>query len=87
MASEPSPRASQLLTGELVSGMITGGITSTIGTTAMYPLHRLKVIMQTQDGHPSVASGKIPRYTLVHSFGRLIKVRPVTSKGVPGIIS
>jgi len=50
--------ASQVLT-DLAIGGISGAITK----TAMSPIERVKLLMQTQDSNPDVISGKVQRYT------------------------
>ncbi|WIA32419.1 hypothetical protein OEZ86_003242 [Tetradesmus obliquus] len=62
----------QLLT-DLVAGMVTSGIY----TSLTYPVHRVKILLQTQDANPRILSGKVPRYSFVHSFGRLAKEQGV----------
>lgn len=36
-------------------------------------VRRVKVVIQTQDMHPGVASGAVPRYTFRNAWGRLVK--------------
>jgi len=58
MANEKKGGATQILT-DLAIGGISGAITK----TAMSPIERVKLLMQTQDSNPDVISGKVQRYT------------------------
>ena len=42
------------LGGDLVAGFITSGVY----TSLTYPVHRVKVLIQTQDANPRILSGK-----------------------------
>ncbi|KAI8464473.1 MAG: mitochondrial carrier domain-containing protein [Monoraphidium minutum] len=44
-------------------GVVAGFLTSALYTTATYPVHRVKVLLQTQEANPHVLSGKVARYT------------------------
>ncbi|KAF6261356.1 mitochondrial carrier domain-containing protein [Scenedesmus sp. NREL 46B-D3] len=68
---QPQQQA-QLLT-DLVAGMVTSGVY----TSLTYPVHRVKILLQTQDANPRILSGKVPRYSFVHSFGRLAREQGV----------
>ena len=54
-------------------------VSSLAFTTAFYPIHRVKVLLQTQDVIPDIKNGHRPRYAFVTSFGRLIKEQGVLS--------
>jgi solute carrier family 25 (adenine nucleotide translocator) protein 4/5/6/31 len=58
MANEKKGGATQILT-DLAIGGISGAITK----TAMSPIERVKLLMQTQDSNKDVISGKVQRYT------------------------
>eukprot|EP00198_Chlamydomonas_reinhardtii_P002035 XP_001691371.1 ADP/ATP carrier protein [Chlamydomonas reinhardtii] len=38
-----------------------------------YPLHRIKILLQTQDSNPLITSGQVRRYTIVDSVPRLLR--------------
>lgn len=40
-----------------------GGISAAVAKTATAPIERVKLILQTQDAHPLIKSGEVPRYT------------------------
>ncbi|KAF8071291.1 ADP,ATP carrier protein [Scenedesmus sp. PABB004] len=62
---------------QLARDLATGMVTSGVYTTATYPIHRVKILLQTQDANPRIISGKVPRYSFVHSFGRLAREQGV----------
>ncbi|KAG2490693.1 hypothetical protein HYH03_010854 [Edaphochlamys debaryana] len=39
----------------------------------MYPLHRVKVLLQTQDSNPLIINGQVPRYTVLGAAPRLLR--------------
>ena len=43
--------------------MALGGVSGAIVKTAMAPVERVKLLLQTQDSNPKVISGEIPKYT------------------------
>ena len=43
--------------------MLLGGVSGAIVKTAMAPVERVKLLLQTQDSNPKVISGEIPKYT------------------------
>jgi solute carrier family 25 (adenine nucleotide translocator) protein 4/5/6/31 len=43
--------------------MVLGGVSGAIVKTAMAPVERVKLLLQTQDSNPKVISGEIPKYT------------------------
>jgi solute carrier family 25 (adenine nucleotide translocator) protein 4/5/6/31 len=47
---------------QLMSDLIIGGGVGAIAKTAMAPVERVKLLMQTMDSNPDVVSGKVERY-------------------------
>ena len=43
--------------------MVLGGVSGAIVKTAMAPVERVKLLLQTQDSNPKVISGEIAKYT------------------------
>jgi len=49
-----------------------GGTAAGISKTVVAPIERVKLLLQTQDANPKIASGEIPRYTgIVNCFSRV----------------
>ena len=44
---------------DLAAGCVAGGVSK----TAVAPIERVKLILQTQDSNPRIKSGEIPPYT------------------------
>jgi len=42
---------------------LAGGISAAVSKTAVAPIERVKLLLQTQDSNPDITSGKVPRYT------------------------
>lgn len=40
-----------------------GGIAAGVSKTAVAPIERVKLLLQTQDANPKIASGEVPRYS------------------------
>lgn len=55
-AKEASPKRFLL---DLAAGGVSGGISK----TAVAPIERVKLLLQTQDSNPRIKSGEIPRYS------------------------
>lgn len=49
--------------GSFLTDMALGAVSGAIVKTAMAPIERVKLLMQTQDSNPKVISGEIPKYT------------------------
>lgn len=45
-----------------------GGVAGGISKTAVAPIERVKLILQTQDSNPRIKSGEIPPYTGLHTI-------------------
>jgi solute carrier family 25 (adenine nucleotide translocator) protein 4/5/6/31 len=57
-----------------------GGIAAGISKTAVAPIERVKLLLQTQDANPRIASGEIPRYTgVINCFVRVSAEQGVSS--------
>merc|ERR1712137_743938 len=48
---------------QVLTDLLIGGISGAVTKTAMSPIERVKLLMQTQDSNPDVISGKVQRYT------------------------
>merc|ERR1712039_334391 len=48
---------------QVMQDLLIGGISGAVTKTAMSPIERVKLLMQTQDSNPDVISGKVQRYT------------------------
>jgi len=49
-----------------------GGTSAAISKTAVAPIERVKLLIQTQDANPRIRSGEIPRYTgIINCFTRV----------------
>jgi solute carrier family 25 (adenine nucleotide translocator) protein 4/5/6/31 len=49
--------------GSFMMDMVLGGVSGAIVKTAMAPVERVKLLLQTQDSNPKVISGEIAKYT------------------------
>lgn len=57
-------------TKDLAAGGIAGGISKTV----VAPIERVKLLLQTQDSHPKIRSGEMPRYKgIIDCFVRVTK--------------
>lgn len=55
-----------------LADLAAGGTAGAISKTAVAPIERVKLLLQTQDSNPRIASGEIPRYTgIVNCFTRV----------------
>jgi len=48
---------------DFMTDMLLGGVSGAIVKTAMAPVERVKLLLQTQDSNPKVISGEIAKYT------------------------
>lgn len=57
-----------------------GGLAAGISKTAVAPIERVKLLLQTQDANPRIASGEVPRYTgVINCFTRVAAEQGVSS--------
>jgi len=67
---------SQLMS--IAKDWLAGGVSAGISKTCVAPIERVKLIIQTQDANPKIASGEVPRYTgIVNCFSRVTKEQGV----------
>jgi len=51
---------------------LAGGVSAAVSKTAVAPIERVKLLLQTQDSNPDIISGKVPRYTgIMNCFARV----------------
>mmetsp|Transcript_44616 Transcript_44616/g.105699 ORF Transcript_44616/g.105699 Transcript_44616/m.105699 type:complete len:318 (+) Transcript_44616:532-1485(+) len=51
---------------------LAGGVSAGLSKTVVAPIERVKLLIQTQDANPRIASGEVPRYTgIVNCFTRV----------------
>eukprot|EP01068_Selenidium_serpulae_P008307 Selendium_serpulae@DN4950_c0_g2_i1.p1 len=59
---------------------LVGGVSAAISKTAVAPIERVKLILQTQDSIPDIASGKVSKYSGIgNCFARVSKDQGVLS--------
>ena len=58
---------------QLASDLLIGGTVGAISKTAMAPVERVKLLMQTQDSNPDVLSGKVQRYSSIGDCFKRVK--------------
>lgn len=57
-----------------------GGVSGAISKTAVAPIERVKLLLQTQDSNPKIKSGEIPRYKgIIDCFTRVSAEQGVAS--------
>jgi len=65
---------------DMLKNFLAGGIAAAISKTAVAPIERVKLLLQTQDANPKIASGEIPRYTgVINCFTRVSKEQGFSS--------
>eukprot|EP00884_Botryococcus_braunii_P012215 jgi/Botrbrau1/20995/Bobra.0144s0013.1 len=65
---------------KFLADLAAGGVAGGISKTAVAPIERVKLLLQTQDSNPRIKSGEIPRYTgIVNCFARVSKEQGVLS--------
>ena len=65
-AAAPAPAKTQkkkVSAQQLLNDLLLGGIVGAIAKTAMAPVERVKLLMQTMESNPDVISGKIKPYS------------------------
>jgi solute carrier family 25 (adenine nucleotide translocator) protein 4/5/6/31 len=68
----PSSTESKVLA--IAKDWLAGGTAAGVSKTIVAPIERVKLLIQTQDANPRIASGEIPRYTgIVNCFTRVSK--------------
>jgi solute carrier family 25 (mitochondrial adenine nucleotide translocator), member 4/5/6/31 len=48
---------------KFLADLLAGGVAGGISKTAVAPIERVKLLLQTQDSNPRIKSGEVPRYT------------------------
>ena len=56
-------RAPSNPTYKFFADLAAGGVAGAVSKTAVAPIERVKLILQTQDSNPRIKSGEIPPYT------------------------
>ncbi|CAL8470430.1 g9972 [Coccomyxa elongata] len=67
-------------TKEFVTDLMAGGIAGAVAKTAVAPIERVKIILQTQDLNPRIRRGEIPPYKgIIDCFVRVAKCQGMLS--------
>uniref|UniRef100_A0A7S3URP6 ADP/ATP translocase n=1 Tax=Heterosigma akashiwo TaxID=2829 RepID=A0A7S3URP6_HETAK len=61
-AKTPAKKVSKAWYEQLAQDLILGGSAGAIAKTAMAPIERVKLLLQTMDSNPDIISGKVKRY-------------------------
>jgi solute carrier family 25 (adenine nucleotide translocator) protein 4/5/6/31 len=85
-AAPPAPKApvaakpqESVMVG-IMKDWMAGGISAAVSKTAVAPIERVKLLLQTQDANPRIQSGEVPRYTgVVNCFKRVSAEQGFTS--------
>jgi solute carrier family 25 (adenine nucleotide translocator) protein 4/5/6/31 len=57
---------------KIAKDWLAGGISAGVSKTVVAPIERVKLLLQTQDANPKIASGEVPRYTgVINCFTRV----------------
>lgn len=65
---------------DVLKDWLAGGIAAGLSKTVVAPIERVKLLLQTQDANPRIASGEIPRYTgVINCFKRVAAEQGVNS--------
>ncbi|GFE55064.1 ADP ATP transporter on adenylate translocase [Babesia ovis] len=63
-----------------MTDFLMGGVSAAVSKTAVAPIERVKMLIQTQDTIPEIKSGQMPRYTgIMNCFGRVCAEQGVGS--------
>jgi len=64
----------------ILKDWMAGGISAAVSKTAVAPIERVKLLLQTQDANPRIQSGEVPRYTgVINCFKRVSAEQGVAS--------
>lgn len=73
---EKEPFNWKKFSADLAAGGVAGGISKTI----VAPIERVKLLLQTQDANPAIASGQVPRYAgIADCFSRVAREQGIGS--------
>lgn len=60
--------------------LLAGGTAAVVSKTAVAPIERVKLLLQTQDDNPRIRSGEVQRYTgIINCFSRVTSEQGLTS--------
>ncbi|KAL4440313.1 hypothetical protein ABPG75_003314 [Micractinium tetrahymenae] len=63
-----------------ITDLAAGGVAGAVSKTAVAPIERVKLLLQTQDSNPKIKSGEVPRYTgIINCFTRVSAEQGVAS--------
>jgi solute carrier family 25 (adenine nucleotide translocator) protein 4/5/6/31 len=75
-----APAKKEFSLSAMLKDWAAGGISAGISKTIVAPIERVKLLIQTQDANPRIASGEIPRYTgIVNCFSRVSSEQGVSA--------
>jgi len=63
MAAAPAEKDSSAVIRGFLTDLAAGGVAGAVSKTAVAPIERVKLLLQTQDSNPKIKSGEVPRYT------------------------
>jgi len=64
----------------IMKDWLAGGVSAAVSKTAVAPIERVKLLLQTQDANPRIQSGEVPRYTgVINCFKRVSAEQGVAS--------
>lgn len=66
MIADPAPKDERRKVSaatKFTADLLAGGVAGAISKTAVAPIERVKLLLQTQDSNPRIKSGEIKRYT------------------------
>jgi solute carrier family 25 (adenine nucleotide translocator) protein 4/5/6/31 len=67
-------------TGNFAVDFLLGGISAAVAKTLVAPIERVKILLQVQDAHKGVESGKVKKYTGIGDcFSRVFKEEGITA--------
>merc|ERR1712205_127606 len=74
----PAPADATSAAVAIAKDWLAGGTAAGVSKTIVAPIERVKLLIQTQDANPRIASGEIPRYTgILNCFTRVSKEQGV----------